>query len=247
MDMSAARKNRIGLEGPQSRLFHEAIRIMKEIKSVQPAGTKLYFIMENVASMSKADRNKISSELAEVFPELKLLKINSSVIAPAHRRRYYWTNIPNIKPLTPNGKKFRDVLVNGYPDKDMEKANVILSSNVTLTNGIKRIYNMQMGNIIFKDENFAQLPPEVKLEKYPTILKESGYVGRAKRGMDEYAYENGCYRLPSVLELERMMTFPDGFVSGVPGVSRTEKQKALGLSFTVDVVAHLLCSFELKS
>jgi hypothetical protein len=42
------------------------------------------------------------------------------------------------------------------------------------------------------------------------------------------------------LELERLMTFPDGYISGVEGVSRTEKKKLIGLSFTADVIAHLL-------
>jgi len=36
-----------------------------------------------------------------------------------------------------------------------------------------------------------------------------------------------------------MMTIPDDYVNEVLGVSKTDKQKALGLAFTVDVVAHL--------
>jgi DNA (cytosine-5)-methyltransferase 3A len=77
-------------------------------------------------------------------------------------------------------------------------------------------------------------------KRYPEIFKASGYDYRTHRGGDEYQFPNGCYRLPSVLELERMMTFPDGYVSSIPNVSRTQKQKALGLSFTVDVITHLL-------
>ena len=45
-------------------------------------------------------------------------------------------------------------------------------------------------------------------------------------------------------ESERLMTIPDGYVSDVPGISKTEKYKLIGLSFTVDVVAHLLQSLK---
>lgn len=232
-------KDRSGLNGPDSSLFYEALRILKELKEYQYYNHKLYFLMENVASMSKENRDKITKELQNIFgDEVKLLKINSSLIAPANRRRLYWTNIPQVSIPKPNGIEFKDVLVNGYTDK--EKANVILSSNVTLTNGLFRHYKMNLGNVIYKDEAFARLSPEMKLERYPEILKASGYDCRANRGGDEYLFPNGCYRLPSILELERMMTFPDEYVSKVPNVSRTQKQKALGLSFTVDIIYKLL-------
>ena len=36
------------------------------------------------------------------------------------------------------------------------------------------------------------------------------------------------------------MTFPDAYISDVTGVSTTEKKRLVGLSFTVDVISHLL-------
>ena len=36
------------------------------------------------------------------------------------------------------------------------------------------------------------------------------------------------------------MTYPDGYIGDVPNVSRTEKNKILGLSFTVGLISHLL-------
>ena len=235
---SINKTDRSGLEGPDSKLFYEAIRILKEIKANQPKGKELYVLAENVASMDLKNRRLITQELEAIFPDIKMLRINSSLVSVSNRRRLYWTNIPNARSPLPNGKKYQEVLVNGYADR--EKANVILSSNVTLTNGLFRYYKMNLGNIIFREKGFAELSPEAKLELYPGILKESGYDGKAKRGKDEYEFVNGCYRQPSVLELERMMSFPDGYISGVDGVSRTEKMKLVGLSFTVDMVRHLL-------
>ncbi len=231
-------KDRSGLEGPDSKLFYNAIQIMKDIISVKDK--PLHFIAENVASMSNKNKELITAELKTVFGEnVQLYKIDSALVAPAHRRRYYWTNIPNIKPIAPNNSNYQNILVNGFADR--EKANVVLSSSLTLTNGISRYFERNIGNIVFKDKDFADLPTEEKLLKYPEILKASGYIGKAKSLNNEYSFPNDCYRLPSVLELERMLTFPpDGYISIVPNVSKTEKKKLVGLSFTCDVIAHLL-------
>ena len=80
---------------------------------------------------------------------------------------------------------------------------------------------------------------EEKLLKYPKILEQSGYKGKSRGIDDELEFHNGCYRHPSIKEYSRMMTIPDDYIDGVSGVSRTEKQKTLGLAFTVDVVSHL--------
>jgi len=233
--------DRSGLKGPDSSLFYEAIRIMKELKFHQPTGHKLYFLMENVASMSKENRDIITKELKNIFgDEVKMLKIDSAILAPSHRRRLYWCNIPKATVPKPNNTKYQDVMVNGYAGS--EKANVILTSSLTLTNGLFRHFKRRISNVIYKDKLFAQLPTKEKLEAYPTILKASGYIAKADRNKDEYEFLNGCYRLPSILELERMMTFDSGYISGVGGISRTEKMKLIGLSFTADVVSHLLRS-----
>ena len=53
-----------------------------------------------------------------------------------------------------------------------------------------------------------------QLLQYLTILKNSGYDWKKQNGNnDEYAFYNNCYRVPSVLESERLMTIPEGWVS----------------------------------
>lgn len=230
--------DRRGLEGSESRLFYEALRILKQIYVFQPYHKKLYFLMENVASMKAVDRDKITDELSNIFEdEVQLLKIDSALVAPAHRRRLYWTNIPNVSVPKPVGLNYADILENGYVDRD--KANVLLSGNVTLTNGIFRHFKMSIGNIIYKDKDFAELPTEEKLLRYPNILANSGYEGKARNITDDLDFANGCYRHPTIKEYSRLMTIPDDYVDGAASVSKTEKQKTLGLAFTVDVVANL--------
>lgn len=231
--------DRSGLDGKDSSLFWELIRIVKEIKNVKPQGEKLFVLLENVASMSFKEKNKITEALSEALGEhIEPIKIDSALIAPAHRRRLYWSNLTGLTAPQEVQCSFQDVLENGYTDK--VKANVILSNNVTLTNGLARHYKRSIGNVVYQFEHFAKLPTEQKLFEYAINLKESDYKGQAGSAQDEYSFPNGYYRLPSVLESERMMTIQEGHVSNVPDVSRTEKHKAIGLSFTVDVVAHLL-------
>jgi len=57
-DLSIAKKNRQGLKGEASGLFYEAVRIMKDLKP-------RYFLMENVASMSKESKLEITKIMAE--------------------------------------------------------------------------------------------------------------------------------------------------------------------------------------
>ena len=59
-DLSIAKKNRQGLKGNQSSLFFEAVRIMKDIPHK-------YFIMENVASMSKESKEEITKVMSQFF------------------------------------------------------------------------------------------------------------------------------------------------------------------------------------
>ncbi|HET8963339.1 MAG TPA: DNA cytosine methyltransferase [Chitinophagales bacterium] len=231
-------KDRRGLEGDESKLFYEALRILRELNSTKPIDKKLYVLMENVASMSKINAEKITTELKSVLEDIQLLKVDSELIAPAHRRRLYWTNIPGVTIPEPIKIKYGDVIENGFVDK--EKANVVLSSNVTLTKGIYRHYEHSIGNIIFKDENFASYSTREKLAIYPFVLELSNYKSKSGITKKEYDFPNGCYRLPSIKELSRLMTIPDHYLCEVDSISRTEKERLTGLSFTVDVIAHLL-------
>lgn len=77
-DLSAAKSNGKGLEWEKSWLFYEYVRILKEAKPK-------YFLLENVASMKKVDRDKIT-EIMWVEPTL----INSALVSAQNRRRLYW-------------------------------------------------------------------------------------------------------------------------------------------------------------
>jgi len=90
-DLSIAMKEREGLKGIKSKLFFEYLRILKEVKPK-------YFLLENVGSMKKSDRDIISSLVGE-----GPIMIDASLISAQKRKRYYWTNIRGIE--QPKDKK----------------------------------------------------------------------------------------------------------------------------------------------
>ncbi len=101
-DLSIAKKDRKGLGGDRSGLFWEYVRILKEVKPK-------YFILENVASMPKADKD-IITEAMGVEPVM----FNASLVSAQCRKRLFWTNISFTLP-DDKGIVLKDIL---QPDVD---------------------------------------------------------------------------------------------------------------------------------
>ena len=81
VDLSIAKKNRKGLDGEHSGLFWEWVRVWKEAKPK-------WWVLENVASMPKKDRDIISKELG-----VEPVMFNASLVSAQSRKRLFWTNI----------------------------------------------------------------------------------------------------------------------------------------------------------
>lgn len=100
-DLSIAKQNRKGLQGEKSCLFWEYVRALRETKPK-------YFLFENVASMSKTDKEIITETLgAEPIP------INSALVSAQNRKRLYWTNISGVTQPEDKGIKLANILENG--------------------------------------------------------------------------------------------------------------------------------------
>jgi len=106
-DLSIAKKDRKGLDGDRSGLFWEYVRIKDECKPT-------YFILENVASMSKKDRDLITITLG-VQPVL----FNASLVSAQCRKRLFWTNLKFDLPED-RGILLKDIL---QPDCEVEERN----------------------------------------------------------------------------------------------------------------------------
>ena len=210
VDLSSLRKNRQGLDGEKSGLFFEALRILNEVKPK-------YFLFENVGSMSKNDRKRFDELLG-----VKGIMINSNLVSGANRSRIYWTNIPDVVPPKDRNILLKDIIENGFTDRD--KANCILTKGVPLTvNGVNRYLKKSLGNIIYNTELFAKYNKDLKL----FFLEEYS---------DSEVIRD--FRKPTVTELERLQTLPDGYVGDV--LKPTPSHHAIGNAFTLEIIKHIL-------
>lgn len=119
---------RVGLKDKErSGLFLECYRILKEVNPK-------WFLLENVASMKKEDRDFLS-ECMGVEP----IRINSKLVGPALRDRLYWTNIPNV--TQPDDKKItlQSILTSGYTDREKARA-LLVSDSRPLTDKKKMMH-----------------------------------------------------------------------------------------------------------
>ncbi|MDC3388580.1 DNA cytosine methyltransferase [Flavobacteriaceae bacterium] len=209
-DLSSMRKDRSGLAGEQSGLFFDALRILKEVNPK-------YFVMENVGSMSKFDC-KVISDLLGVEP----IKINSSLLGPALRNRYYWTNIKGIEVPIDAKNILKNHIESGYVDR--RKANAVLTKNVPYTvKGLKRYLNKSIGQVVFLDKDFANTAKNVKLDIIENMTDDEA---------------RKLFRLSSITELERLQKLPDGYVGDI--LKKTPAHHAIGNSFTNEVIKHIL-------
>lgn len=116
-DLSIAKKDRKGLDGNRSGLFWEFVRIKKECNPQ-------WFILENVASMPKADRDIITKEMG-----VEPVMFNASLVSAQCRKRLFWTNIPFTLPED-RGILLKDIL---QPDAEVDERMVVKGKSYTLT------------------------------------------------------------------------------------------------------------------
>jgi DNA (cytosine-5)-methyltransferase 3A len=107
---------RVGLKDKvRSGLFLECYRILKEVNPT-------WWLLENVASMKDEDRDYLSKCMG-----VEPLRINSKLVAPALRDRYYWTNIEGVTQPEDKGITLQSILTSGYTDR--QKARALLVSD----------------------------------------------------------------------------------------------------------------------
>lgn len=99
---SIARQGReTSCDGEGFKLFMEYVRALHESECK-------YFLYENNYSIHQNIKDEISNALG-----VEPIVINSSLVSGQHRKRCYWTNIPNITQPDDKGVMLQDVLENG--------------------------------------------------------------------------------------------------------------------------------------
>lgn len=109
---SFANGNALAFDDPRSKLFFEFVRILKELREINP---KIHFLLENV-KMKKEFRDVITDQLG-VHP----IELNSSLDSAQNRKRLYWASW-GIMPQVDKGIKLGDILEDNVVGQDLSDA-----------------------------------------------------------------------------------------------------------------------------
>ena len=235
-DLSIAKQNREGLRGARSGLFWKYVEALEVIKPK-------WFLLENVASMRNEDRDAITETLRKLYPETECIMINSALVSAQQRKRYYWTNW-HVEQPQDKGILLKDILETGLADKDKS---FCITQRYTAQFGSddyteKRYFDMSMGQVIFEPIRIGIIGKGGQGDRIYSIRGKSvclntnsGGLG-AKRGLYKVDLPDGDYiiRKLTPVECERLQTLPDNWTEGV---SNTQRYKAIGNGWTVDVIA----------
>lgn len=241
-DLSISKHDRKGLQGQRSGLFY---RYLEAIKTIKPK----YFLLENVASMKKEDKDKIT-ELLGVEPIL----INSALVSAQQRKRLYWTNIPNIIQPKDKGIVLKDILLSGLGVGVENKGYKLCSpqdkSCCLMARDYKGFGNQQMTGVLepirlgeLANLTKGQANRIYSIEGKSVCLNANGGGGGAKTGLYKIDLPDGNYivRKLEPIECERLQTLPDNYTAyGIDAkISNTQRYKCVGNGWTVDVIAHI--------
>ena len=158
----------------------------------------------------KKENVKMLSELFGVDP----IEINSSLLSAQNRKRLYWTNIVGLEHPEDKGIMLKDVLECGVVDRDKSYC---LDANYYKGTNIEQYIKKKRRQIVFTKKT---------TEEDKLIRKE-------------HAMLDECYNFRKLtpIECERLQNVPDNYTEGV---SNTQRYKALGNGWTIDVIVHIL-------
>jgi len=223
-DLSIAKKDREGLEGSRSSLFWEFVRIKNETNPD-------FFILENVASMPKKDKDIITNAL-NVEPVL----FNASLVSAQSRKRLFWTNITFELP-DDKGIVLKDIL---QPPADVDDRFTIKNKTYTTTaTSTDHSRLVKLGHVGNSDAQANRIYDTSG--KSVTLSANGGGLG-AKTGLIRVGRE--IIRKLTPIECERLQGLPDNYTDNI---ANTNRYKALGNAFNVDVVAHILKKMEWRN
>ena len=201
-----------GLQGNQSKLFYDFVRIYKWIK--ENNNPFVLFLLENVESMKEQDRDVIT-KVMQVDP----IMIDSALVSAQDRKRYYWTNIDVKEMPEDKGVLLKDIMQENVPEKYYKSYSydfhgwdkkVCATVHINGHDIIKRVYN----------PNF----------KCGTLTRVSGGNHQKK------VFDRERVRYLTPIEYERLQTLPDNYTEGF---SDTVRWSGCGDGWTVDVISHI--------
>lgn len=202
----------VGGKGLEGKRSGTFYELQRMLDELQPGN----FVIENVVpkgSMDHPDVARISKELG-VDPVF----LDAKDFGAMSRPRLFWTDIP-IKEYEPSGAMLRDALLNDVPEKYMLSDKAVAYMNRPA--GKSGRTHFERHGMRWDDEKARTIPS--------VIHKGVPY--------NALQLEDGSMRRLTPEEIEGLFGFPQGYTAGQ---SDTQRYKALGNSWSVPTVSHIL-------
>ena len=251
---------KLGFDDPRSRLFWEFVRLVGEC---QPT----WWLLENVRM--KKEWSDIITEAVGYEPIL----INSALVSAQRRMRLYWTNIPQNGLPEDKGIVLKDILEKPVADEqpmtDAEGKAYCLTATYSRCGNATTgdAYNSEIIHNTARHQRTCVLvagksasdtyngqgnrvySPNGKVGTLGTsgchkVLTSGSDEGVAQPHASKPVIKRENWRMLTPKECERLQTLPDDYTTGV---SNTQRYKALGNGWTIDVIVHLLKSISTSS
>lgn len=123
----------LAFDDPRGQLFFRFVEVLQQVKPK-------FFLLENV---------KMKQEYVDIISEhlgVEPIQINSSLVSAQHRKRLYWTNIPNVTQPTDKGIQLKDVLECGCVDREKSYC---LDANYWKGGNLKMYFEKSRRQLVF--------------------------------------------------------------------------------------------------
>ena len=206
----------LNFDDPRSKLFFNFMDILKD---VQPK----YWLFENVV-MADDVRDAIS-DMLEVEP----IMIDSQLVSAQIRRRYYWSNIPDLDLPRNKNISLESILEND----DFKNPASVVGRRLD-EHGLRKDYDKSIPLI-----QCLQVRKNKTKSPCLTTVTKDAVLSNLPHGRYTHAYDNhkSNWRHFTDTERERLQTLPDGYTEIM---GKYNREKSIGNGWTVDVIVHLL-------
>lgn len=249
--------NNSGLEGKQSSLFYEMMRVIRTVND--SIGYKVHVIFENNYSMTNKNKQIINGLIQEEYPNIQMTILEGSEFGVQCRKRIFWTDFNIDKSDVTCSQTWDDIL-------DPVGNNPILSDNYLncLNKYIKTKTKNQDILIVKKENQEYQFFVNRINDHYKSRWQMSFHSDTGKREEISYSYpigkcrpitasfgnhnvlvdrrikNNGKFliRMFSFNEIEKLFGFPVNYTSMI-SCSKTKRKDILGNSVIVDVIVYV--------
>jgi DNA-cytosine methyltransferase len=222
---------KLAFDDQRSKLFFVYVDILNHIRSVNP---DVKFLLENVKM--KKEHLAVITEMLGVEPVF----INSNLVSAQNRQRYYWANWEITQPedkgimladIVEQDPKEITVMSDLFTTRNKHILRSDLSGKAKSFSAMEYVKNGRQGDYIIVQYPRGKNAGGAKALDGKTPSLTSNFWEQ-----NNHLSDGEKFRKLTPIECERLQTLPDDYTAGI---SNTQRYKAIGNGWTVDVIAHI--------